>query len=75
MLKRCLLIGLLLLSGCSTAHVTTDKEGNCSADYLSVLKNTDTNGLSACGAIGSSTNSKVDSSMVNLLEELLLRAK
>jgi hypothetical protein len=76
-MKRNVMILLLLIAtvGCSTAKVEVDPIGNCKAEYTSVLRNSEATEIMACGAGGSTKNSKVDTSMVDLLTEILLRAK
>ena len=68
----------LLLSACATATITTKsvdgKVTECTGSYVSLLKDTDTLSLAACGGKGNSAGSKANTVLIQELLKLLLAA-
>jgi hypothetical protein len=68
-----LLLITLLLCSCSTATIKTVTEDGrlCEATYASVMKETDTTSLSACGAKGGTTGSKVNTALFEAFMQVM----
>lgn len=77
-MKRIFFLALLtlMLSACATANIATKsvdgKVIECTGGYISILKDTDTLSLAACGSKGNSAGSKSNTALAGELLKLLV---